>query len=107
MSNRDDFPKKIKETVAKRAAYLCSNPDCDQLCIGPAKSVSDKINYFGKVAHITAAAPGGPRYDHSLTPEQRKSVQNGIFLCSNCADMILRTLSPRLVTSSSCFVIVS
>jgi len=44
--------------------------------------------YIGKAAHITAASENGPRYDSSLSPEQRKSINNGIFLCSNCADMI-------------------
>jgi hypothetical protein len=32
-------------------------------------------------AHITAAAKGGPRYDQSLTPEQRRHQSNGIWLC--------------------------
>jgi len=34
-------------------------------------------------AHITAASPGGPRYDASLTPAERKSVANGIWCCEN------------------------
>jgi hypothetical protein len=44
--------------------------------------------YIGKAAHITAAASGGPRYDESLTPQQRGAIENAIFLCSSCADMI-------------------
>ena len=28
------------------------------------------------------------RYDASLTPEQRSSIDNGIWLCQNCAKMI-------------------
>ena len=39
-------------------------------------------------AHITAASPGGPRYDPSRTPEERRSVANGIWLCQNCAHLI-------------------
>ena len=32
--SRDDFSPKIKETLAKRAGYLCSNPNCKQLTVG-------------------------------------------------------------------------
>ncbi len=85
---RDDFTAKIKTIVAKRVAYICSNPSCKKLCIGPSETFSDQTNYFGKVAHITAAAQGGPRYNASLTSEERKSAENAIFLCANCADMI-------------------
>ncbi len=34
-------------------------------------------------AHITAASAGGPRYDPTLTPEERRSVTNGIWTCQN------------------------
>jgi hypothetical protein len=39
-------------------------------------------------AHITAASPGGARYDADLTPEQRKDARNGIWLCQNCAKLV-------------------
>jgi len=42
----------------------------------------------GRAAHIHAASPGGARYDASLAPEQIASVENGIWLCANCADVI-------------------
>ncbi len=53
---RDDFPSKIINIISRRAAFLCSNPDCDNLCVGPSKKKIDKLNYFGKVAHISAAS---------------------------------------------------
>lgn len=43
---------------------------------------------LGKAAHITAAAKGGPRYDPSLTREERRSIQNGIWLCAVHADLV-------------------
>ncbi len=43
---------------------------------------------MGVAAHITAASPGGPRYDSTLTPAQRKSGKNGIWLCQYCAKLI-------------------
>ena len=86
--NRDDFPRRIKDAVAKRAAFYCSNPKCNKLCIGPAEKNIEDVNYYGKIAHITAASEGGPRYDKNINTLERKSANNAIFLCSNCADMI-------------------
>ncbi len=39
-------------------------------------------------AHITAASPGGPRFDPSLTVEQRSSAENGIWLCQNHGKLV-------------------
>jgi hypothetical protein len=47
-----------------------------------------KSTLLGKAAHITAAAEGGPRYDAKLTVEERKSPENGIWLCAECADRV-------------------
>jgi len=84
---RDDFSKATTEILAKRVGYLCSNPQCRQLTIG-ANEKQDKATSIGIAAHITAASPGGPRYDESLTPEQRSHIYNGIWLCSKCATLI-------------------
>jgi hypothetical protein len=85
---RDDFSPKTIECLAKRASYICSNPSCRCLTLCPSNEDPEKYIYIGKAAHITAASEGGPRYDSSLTKEERGSIDNGIFLCSNCADMI-------------------
>lgn len=47
---------------------------------------------IGVAAHIAAAAPGpgARRYDHSMTPEQRGSIDNGIWLCASCSILIDR-----------------
>lgn len=42
----------------------------------------------GIAAHICAASENGPRYDASQTPEERKAIENGVFLCATCATMI-------------------
>lgn len=44
--------------------------------------------YIG--AHIAAAAAGGPRYDPTMTADERSSATNGMWLCSNCHDTIDR-----------------
>ena len=86
-SKRDDFTKKTVELLGKRVAYLCSNPKCGKVTIGANKH-PEKSTTIGIAAHITAAAIGGPRYDDSLDQGQRRHIDNGIWLCSNCATMI-------------------
>lgn len=87
---RDDFPARTKEILAKRVRYKCSNPNCSKVTIGPQEGAMDAAMSIGIAAHITAAAPGGPRYSASMTTDERSSIDNGIWLCSNCATMIDR-----------------
>jgi hypothetical protein len=88
-NSRDDFdPKKVVEPLAKRSSYVCTNPDCRALTIAPSEIDTSKYIYVGVASHITAAASGGPRYDSTLTTEQRSSIDNAIFLCSTCSVMI-------------------
>ncbi|MBI5778304.1 MAG: hypothetical protein HZA49_02485 [Planctomycetes bacterium] len=85
--SRDDFDKSTKEILAKRVGYKCSNPKCAKLTSGPQESVDKALN-IGVASHITAASPGGKRYNASLTEEQRKSIENGIWLCQNCGKLV-------------------
>lgn len=85
--SRDNFTKPTIELLGKRCGFLCSNPDCRKHTIGPNEDV-EKTTLIGVAAHITAASPGGPRYDENLMPEQRIHINNGIWLCSNCATLI-------------------
>ncbi|MEH1837321.1 MAG: hypothetical protein V7L20_00780 [Nostoc sp.] len=86
-NNRDNFSEGTKKTLAERAAYLCSNPNCRSLTVTP-HSDSNKSLKTGIAAHICAAAPDGPRYDPNQTQEERKSIDNGIWLCHNCSDIV-------------------
>lgn len=87
MDNRDDFSERTKTILRDRVGCKCSNPSCRKETSGPHPN-PDKRVLIGQAAHISAAAPGGPRYDESLTSEERKSVSNGIWLCENCAKLI-------------------
>ncbi len=84
---RDDFPRPVVETLAKRVGNRCSNPGCRKLTSGP-HTEDEKVLNVGVAAHVTAAASGGPRYDSSLTPEERKGIGNGIWLCQSCAKLV-------------------
>ena len=84
---RDNFSKNVKENLAKRVGYLCSNPECSCLTIGPKKGKNGAVN-IGVACHITAASEEGPRYNKNINTIQRKSYENGIWLCQNCSKII-------------------
>lgn len=85
--NRDNFSEKTIQVIAARVGYKCSFPGCKEETTGPHTS-PDKRTLLGEAAHITAASPGGPRYDSNMTPEERKSADNGIWLCKKHARLI-------------------
>ena len=84
---RDNFTEKTKKLIALRAGYRCSKPGCGVLTIGAASDDERTIN-VGVIAHITAAAPTGPRYDAAFTVERRKHHSNGILLCCTHAKLV-------------------
>jgi len=86
-TKRDDFTKPTIDILAKRVGYQCSNPDCRKHTVGPNEQ-EDKATLIGIAAHIKAASPGVPRYDLSMTETERKNINNGIWLCANCATLI-------------------
>lgn len=82
---RDDFKESTKKYLAKKAGYICSYPQCR---MGTTFCKKASGAYIGQAAHITAASPGGPRYDPSLTNEQRSDASNGIWMCYSHAKLI-------------------
>ena len=78
-----DFNRKTVETVAKRAGFLCSNPECRILTVGPNVQQSKSTN-IGEAAHIRGARSDSPRYDKSMTDATRAEITNAIWLCCNC-----------------------
>lgn len=84
---RDEFTQPTKDRVGRRAGWVCSNPECRCATVGAAEGDEDVIN-VGVAAHITAASPDGPRYEPSLTSEQRRHHSNGIWLCQKDAKTI-------------------
>jgi hypothetical protein len=84
---RDEFTEDVRRKLAQRVGHRCSNPDCRSATAGPQDDPLGTIN-LGVAAHITAASSGGPRHNPDLTPDQRCSFDNGIWLCQNCAKLI-------------------
>jgi hypothetical protein len=90
MSNRDEFSESTKQRVAARSGWHCSFRGCQKSTVGPSDEAPDAISMTGKAAHISAAAsgPGARRYLSTMTPEQRKHIDNAIWLCADHADLI-------------------
>ena len=87
-NKRDDFSKETIRIVRDRVNGLCSFPGCNVVTIGASMENNTSVSNIGVAAHICAAAKGGPRYDEKMTPEQRKSVDNCIWLCQGHAKLI-------------------
>ena len=86
---RDDFTEATKKLLAERVGYICSNPFCRRVTVGPQIGGEKTVN-IGEAAHICAASPGGKRYDPEMTSDKRKSVDNGIWMCRTHAALIDR-----------------
>lgn len=85
--SRDNFTQRTIDILGKRVGFLCSNPNCRKPTVG-ANEHKDKPTIIGIAAHITAASTGGPRFNESLSEKERKDIDNGIWLCGNCASLI-------------------
>jgi hypothetical protein len=84
---RDEFPDDVKRKLAGRAGNVCSNPNCGQPTSGPSEAAKAVTN-VGVAAHITAASVGGPRYNPSLTQEERSDFDNVVWLCQKCSKAV-------------------
>ena len=87
MSSNPDFKKTTVETIAKRAGYKCSNPDCRVNTIGP-NTNPNKTTKIGEAAHIYGARQNSKRYEPKMTNIARKAITNAIWLCRNCHKLI-------------------
>lgn len=84
---RDDFSRSIVDTLSKRVGMRCSNPGCRLPTSDPRDEPLKTVN-IGVASHITAASPRGPRYDPNITSDERRSIENGIWLCQSCSKLI-------------------
>jgi hypothetical protein len=82
-----EFLRETKRHLALRAGYICSNPNCLRMTVGPS-SVAGEFIIVGVAAHICGARPGSARYNPSMSPAERSSIENGIWLCRVCEKLV-------------------
>src|SRR4051812_29009447 len=85
--SRDDFSNATRHHLARSVNYHCSK--CDAPTAGPFSGGGKSIT-TGEAAHICAAAPGGPQYDPTMTPQLRSNYANGIWLCAAHSPLVDR-----------------
>ena len=86
-----NFTEQTKVLVGKRAAFRCSNPDCDKPTVGPNSDPLLSVS-IGEVAHIYGAQPGSARFRDEMVDAERSSPMNAIWLCRDCHGHIDRDL---------------
>jgi hypothetical protein len=79
--------KAPSENVIKRLFALsrnvCAFPNCTTAIVQPTT-----MTVTGKICHIKAKSPGGPRYDLKQTEKERNSFENLILLCGVHHDIV-------------------
>ena len=53
-----------------------------------AELLNTKNEYIGRICHIEAALPGGPRFNPEMSNEERRQDGNLLLLCATCSDRI-------------------
>ncbi|WP_421188378.1 HNH endonuclease [Aeromonas sanarellii] len=81
------FKANISDMIAYRAAYICSNPECNTLTIGPTISDPQLKNKKGEAAHILGEKAGAARHDPNPSIDV-DGVENGLWLCANCHTLV-------------------
>lgn len=79
--DRDNFSGPTKDLLAKRSGYICAYPGCRRMTVAVSEDRKSGLTMTGVAAHITAAQAGGPRYDSLMSPEERSSERNGVWMC--------------------------
>jgi hypothetical protein len=81
------YPAADIKILYGRAAGICSFASCRKNLI--LKDVTgDNSKQIGKIAHIVAHSPTGPRGDASYPQEKLDSYENWILLCPTCHELI-------------------
>lgn len=89
MAKREgDFSPETKRRLGDRVAWICSFPGCNDVTVGPGNDSSKQVIKLGDAAHIHAASELGPRFDINLPLDERKSIDNGIWMCQRHARII-------------------
>lgn len=86
-AKRIDFVASVRREVARKAMYVCSNPEC--LRVTGFQTGKGKPRAIAQVAHILPASESGPRRDAEIElPNGSKLKQgdegNAMWLCLPC-----------------------
>lgn len=81
--------KPSQDRIALQRSYdKCAYPGCGDDLVFDALVAADQGKSVGKIAHIRAASPDGPRYDPAMSDDERASADNLVVLCGTHHDAI-------------------
>ncbi len=82
----DRFATPVVRALEAAAGTRCCAPFCRDPTTGAGEG--GKVVRIGEAAHISAASPGGPRYDDTLSTPERSAATNGIWMCKDHARLV-------------------
>lgn len=74
------FNSSTRRIIGARAGWRCSFPGCGKVTVGPGANPGE-FSQTGTAAHIYSRNDNGPRGTGGLSADERKSPENGIWLC--------------------------
>lgn len=87
MAENRKYPQLDLKVLYSKAAGRCAFPTCRKFLILEA-TPSNKAKQIGKIAHLVAHSPAGPRADANYPQDKLDSYANWILLCPTCHDII-------------------
>jgi len=81
--------------LAHHSGGLCYSPGCPEPVLA---EIADAMRFVAQIAHIRAATPDGPRYDPSMTNDERRDFPNLILLCKPHHDDVDNAANARTYT---------
>ncbi|MGB9937293.1 MAG: HNH endonuclease [Methanobacterium sp.] len=86
MSRSPPVPEPVKKAVYAKARGMCAFENCRKDLV--LEATENNTAQVGKIAHIIASSPKGPRADPNYPKEKINSFENLILLCPNHHDEI-------------------
>jgi hypothetical protein len=83
MKKRADFKTSVSRSLAERAGFRCSFPECNAPTIGPSAESPTSSAETGMACHIHAASdgPAARRVSLEMSPAELTAIDNGIWMC--------------------------
>jgi len=87
MAESRKYPQLDLKILYGKAAARCAFPTCRKFLILEATS-SGRAKQLGKIAHIVAHSPAGPRADAEYPQDKLDTYANWVLLCPTCHDIV-------------------
>ena len=84
---REDISARDLKILFMSSGGYCAIPECRRKLLVD-ETGNDDESIIAQMAHISGKKPGAPRYDKSMTDEDRNSHTNLILVCNNCHKVI-------------------